>query len=368
MPRLLAKCPDWGSGGMWGLGLVFCVGVFCFALLAKCFFVWFYRQKLWDFCVFIDFLPIVYYNGDIIKWGWRMFLTVEEVSLLWGVSQRSVRNYCAVGLVDGAVLVGGRWRIPEGTKKPVRRNAGLKGRNSLLARLKAEKTSNSRGGIYHKLQVDLTYNSNHIEGSKLSHEETRYIFETNTILGDGNVLHVDDIIETANHFRCIDFVIDKVECALSENFIKTLHERLKVGTSDSRKDWFSVGGYKKLPNQVGGMETTPPELVEKDMAKLISDYNSKDCVTLDDILDFHYQLECMHPFQDGNGRVGRLIMLKECLKHGIVPFVILESHKIFYYRGLKEWGNERGFFRETCLFAQDFFKKDLEYFRIKYKE
>ena len=223
-----------------------------------------------------------------------------------------------------------------------------------------------KGGIYHRTQIDLTYNSNHIEGSKLTHDQTRYIFETNTIGVEGESIRVDDIIETVNHFRCIDLIIDRAEEYLTESLIKELHGMLKSGTSDSRKDWFAVGDYKRLPNEVGGIDTTSPENVQKEMKVLLAGYNSKKVKSLEDIIELHQRFESIHPFQDGNGRVGRLIMFKECLANGHVPFIITEDLKFFYYRGLKEWNNVRGYLIDTCLAAQDNFKAMLDYFRIKY--
>lgn len=234
--------------------------------------------------------------------------------------------------------------------------------------LKAEKAGRVSGGIYHKVQIELTYNSNHIEGSKLTHDQTRYIYETNTIGIEKQTLNVDDIVETVNHFRCIDMVIDHLSDKLTEKFIKELHAVLKSGTSDSRKDWFAVGDYKKLPNEVGGRETTLPEQVSAEIKKLLTSYHSSDVKTMDDIIDFHVRFERIHPFQDGNGRVGRLILFKECLRSHIVPFFIDESLKLFYYRGLQQWDTERGYLRDTCLTAQDQFKKYLNYFRIPYTE
>lgn len=222
------------------------------------------------------------------------------------------------------------------------------------------------GGIYHKTQIDLTYNSNHIEGSRLTHDQTRYIFETNTIGIENEVINVDDVIETTNHFRCVDLIIDNGKSVLTEKFIKELHPILKSGTSDSRKDWFAVGDYKRFPNEVGGMETVLPEEVAGKMKALLKEYNSKDEKSFDDILDFHVQFERIHPFQDGNGRVGRLIMFKEWLKNNIVPFTIDENLKLYYYRGLKEWGREKGFLRDTCLTVQDKYKVYLDYFRIEH--
>ena len=232
--------------------------------------------------------------------------------------------------------------------------------------LKEQKASKYSGGIYHKTQIDLTYNSNHMEGSHLSHDQTRYIFETNTIGVEKEVLNVDDVIETANHFRCIDMIIDHAKAAPTEKFIKELHLVLKNGTSDSRKDWFAVGEYKKLPNEVGGRDTALPEEVADKMKALLTEYNAKEEKTFEDILDFHVKFERIHPFQDGNGRVGRLIMFKECLKYNIVPFIIEDDLKMFYYRGLKEWDNEKGYLADTCLTAQDKYKAYLDYFRIGY--
>ena len=237
----------------------------------------------------------------------------------------------------------------------------------LLAALREQKEMKMKGGIYHKTQIDLTYNSNHIEGSRLTHDQTRYIFETNSIgVTADETVKVDDIVETMNHFRCIDLIIDKAEEALSEELVKTLHGILKTGTSDSRKDWFAVGDYKRLPNEVGGQDTCEPERVQESMQRLIENYNSKEQHTLEDILDFHVRFEKIHPFQDGNGRVGRLIMFKECLRSGVVPFIITDELKMFYYRGLREWGHIDGYLTDTCLSAQDNYKAILDYFRIKY--
>ena len=235
-----------------------------------------------------------------------------------------------------------------------------------MENLKAEKVAKTSGGIYHKVQIELTYNSNHIEGSRLTHDQTRYIYETNTI-GTGDSVNVDDVVETANHFRCIDLVIEHADDKLSEKLIKELHLVLKNGTSDSRKDWFAVGGYKRLPNEVGGEETTAPEEVPAQMAALLSDYNALKAKTLAELLDFHVSFESIHPFQDGNGRVGRLILFKECLRNNIVPFIISDDMKLFYYRGLHEWKTEKGYLTDTCLAAQDTFKKYLDYFRIGYE-
>ena len=294
------------------------------------------------------------------------YVSVTEIAKQWNLSERSVRNYCAQGRVLGAFLTGKTWNIPENAEKPGRSNKKKEQSITLLDILQEQKAGKYSGGIYHKTQIDLTYNSNHMEGSRLTHDQTRYIFETNTIGVENEALNVDDVIETANHFRCIDMIIDNAKVTLTEKFIKELHLILKNGTSDSRKDWFAVGDYKKLPNEVGGMDTALPEEVADKMKVLLIEYNSKEEKTFEDILDFHVKFERIHPFQDGNGRVGRLIMFKECLKYNIVPFIIEDNLKMFYYRGLKEWNNENGYLTDTCLTAQDKYKEYLDYFRIEY--
>ena len=295
-----------------------------------------------------------------------LYLSVTEIAKKWDVSERSVRNYCAQGRVNGAFITGKTWSIPENAEKPERINKRKEAKSTLLDILKEQKASKYSGGIYHKTQIDLTYNSNHIEGTRLTHDQTRYIFETNTIGVEKEVLNVDDVIETVNHFRCIDIIIDHARAVLTEKFTKELHLVLKNGTSDSRKDWFAVGDYKKLPNEVGGMDTTIPEEVADKMKTLLMEYNAKEEKTFEDILDFHVKFERIHPFQDGNGRIGRLIMFKECLKNNIVPFIVDDNLKMFYYRGLKEWDNEKGYLTDTCLAAQDKYKAYLDYFRIVY--
>ena len=294
------------------------------------------------------------------------YLSVTEIAKKWELSERSVRNYCSKGRVNGAFLTGKTWNIPENAKKPERTNKRKEKYVTLLDILRDQKASKYPGGIYHKTQIDLTYNSNHIEGSRLTHDQTRYIFETNTIGVENEVLNVDDVIETVNHFRCIDMIIENAKTALTEKFIKELHLILKNGTSDSIKDWFAVGDYKKFPNEVGGMGTTLPKEVADKMKELLAEYNTKEEKTFEDILDFHVKFERIHPFQDGNGRVGRLIMFKECLKYNIVPFIIDDDLKMFYYRGLKEWNNEKGYLTDTCLRAQDKYKAYLDYFKIHY--
>ena len=290
-------------------------------------------------------------------------ISVCQYAQQYGLSERTVRSWCASGKIDGAVLVGKTWSIPIDASLPRR---GKKKESPLLKRLREEKANKVTGGIYHRTQIDLTYNSNHIEGSRLTHEQTRFIYETNTIGITDESINVDDIVETANHFRCIDLIIDRAEEKLSESLIKDIHRILKTGTSDSRNNWFNVGDYKKLPNEVGGNATCPPEEVHAQMKLLLSQYNVKSTKSLEDILDFHQKFEAIHPFQDGNGRVGRLVMFKECLANGIVPFIITEELKFFYYRGLKEWGNVNGYLTDTCLTAQDNYKVLLDYFRIKH--
>ena len=293
------------------------------------------------------------------------YISVAKVAEKWGISERSVRNYCAQGRIAGAKLIGKTWYIPENAAKPERVNK-KKADASLLGILREQKAAKLTGGIYHKVQIDLTYNSNHMEGSRLTHDQTRYIFETNTIGVTDAAVNVDDVIETANHFRCIDLVIDQAGAALTEKLIKELHFTLKTGTSDSRKDWFAVGEYKRLPNEVGGNDTTLPENVAGEMQTLLADYNALPVKTFEDIVAFHVAFERIHPFQDGNGRVGRLILFKECLKHGIVPFIIEDDLKYFYCRGLSQWDQEKGYLMDTCLTAQDRFKAYLDYFRIPY--
>lgn len=296
------------------------------------------------------------------------YLNVSLTAQKWNMSDRSVRNYCSEGKIPGAILEGKTWNIPEDATKPLRKQRAGKVPKDILTRLKLEKESGMPGGIYHKLQIELTYNSNHIEGSRLSHDQTRYIFETNTIGIQDETVNVDDIVETSNHFRCIDMVIDKANYELSESFIKQLHMILKSGTSDSRKAWFSVGAYKRLENEVGGKATTKPADVSKEMKKLLKKYNENKVKTLHEIIEFHYEFEKIHPFQDGNGRIGRLIMFKECLRNGITPFIIEDDIKEFYYRGLKEWKNEQGYLMDTCLTAQDRFKVYMDYFGLKYND
>ncbi len=296
------------------------------------------------------------------------YISVKEAAKKWNLSDRSVRNYCANGKIPGAILHGNAWKIPEAAKKPARKQRQGKVPKDLLARLRLEKDAGIPGGIYHKVQIELTYNSNHIEGSRLTHDQTRYIFETNTIGISDETIKVDDIVETANHFKCIDQVIDMANFMMSESFVKQLHLLLKSGTSDSRKSWFAVGDYKRFENEVGGKETTKPSDVPKAMKKLLKEYNANKHKSLKEIIDFHYKFENIHPFQDGNGRVGRLIMFKECLRNGITPFIISDDIKQYYYRGLNEWKNEPGYLMDTCLTAQDRFKEYMDYFGLEYTD
>lgn len=292
------------------------------------------------------------------------YISVKEWANRNGIAERTARNYCAQGKIPGAYIVGKTWNIPIDATLPKREKK--KAESPLLIALRDQMNVKMKGGIYHRVQIDLTYNSNHIEGSRLTHDQTRYIFETNTLGITGEAVNVDDIIETANHFRAIDYIIENTDSRLSEDYIKHLHYILKSGTSDGRKRWFKVGEYKKLPNEVGGTDTTLPENVHTDMKTLLKEYNSKNEPSFEDILDFHQRFELIHPFQDGNGRVGRLIMFRECLRNGYVPFIITEELKMYYYNGLRHWPDIKGYLTDTCLTAQDNFKFLLTKFRIPF--
>ena len=291
------------------------------------------------------------------------YIPVVQFAEKHGISERTARKYCAEGRIYGAFLTGKTWNIPANTELPKK---GKRKSSPLLIRLREEKDARLKGGIYHRTQIDLTYNSNHIEGSRMTKEQTRYIFETNTLGITTENTSVDDIMETVNHFRCIDYVIDHAMDKITEAHIKQLHAILKTNTSDSQKSWFAVGDYKRLANEVGGEETVAPEDVHKRMKTLISEYNAIKKVEFDDILDFHVQFERIHPFQDGNGRVGRLMLLWQCLQSAHVPFVITEDLRLYYYRGIQNWGKINGYLRDTCLTAQDNYKISLDYFKIKY--
>ncbi len=289
------------------------------------------------------------------------YISVNQFAEKHSISERTARNYCAVGKIEGAFLSGKTWNIPADAVLPQKKKRKI---SPLLERLRQEKECRLKGGIYHRTQIDLTYNSNHIEGSRLTKEQTRYIFETNTLGVTTESTRIDDILETVNHFRCIDYIIDHATEKITEPHMKQLHSMLKHNTSDSLKSWFAVGDYKRLPNEVGGEETALPQDVHKRMKALLAAYNANKTITFDDILDFHVQFERIHPFQDGNGRVGRLLMFWQCLQNNIEPFIITEELCMFYYRGLQNWGQVNGYLRDTCLTAQDEYKKLMEYFRI----
>ncbi|MBR0194947.1 MAG: Fic family protein [Paludibacteraceae bacterium] len=291
------------------------------------------------------------------------YISVIQFAEKYGISERTARNYCAAGKIDGAFLTGKTWNIPTDAVLPKKGRTKL---SPLLNRLREEKASKLKGGIYHRTQIDLTYNSNHIEGSKLTKEQTRYIFETNTLGITTENTSVDDIMETVNHFRCIDYVIDHATDKITEAHIKQLHAILKTNTSDSRKDWFAVGEYKQLANEVGEQETVAPKEVHRHMKALLSNYNALKQVTFDDILDFHVRFERIHPFQDGNGRVGRLLLFWQCLQNAQVPFIITDKLRLYYYRGIRNWGDTNGYLRDTCLTAQDQYKALLDYFKVKF--
>lgn len=294
------------------------------------------------------------------------FISVAEWAKKYGVAERTTRNYCAQGKLAGAKIIGKTWSIPSDTLPPARKST--KPTSPLLEALIDQKNTRLKGGIYHRVQIELTYNSNHIEGCRLTHDQTRYIFETNTIGITQNEINVDDIIETTNHFRAIDHIIDTIHNKLTEDYIKHLHYILKAGTSHERKEWFKVGDYKLLPNEVGGNDTTSPENVHSEMKALLREYNAIKHPTLEDVIDFHKRFESIHPFQDGNGRVGRLIMFRECLRNNLVPFIITDDLKMFYYNGLQNWPAIKGYLLDTCLTAQDYFKQILIKFKIKFKD
>ena len=291
------------------------------------------------------------------------YISVSQFAEKYGISERTARNYCATGKIGGAFLTGKTWNIPADADLPRRSKKKV---SPLLAALREQKEMRMKGGIYHRVQIDLTYNSNHIEGNRLTKEQTRYIFETNTLGITSENTRIDDIMETVNHFRCIDYVIDHATDKITETHIKQLHLILKTNTSDSHKPWFAVGDYKHLANAVGEEETTQPEEVHKKMKALLATYHAIQKIQFDDILDFHVRFERIHPFQDGNGRVGRLIMLWQCLQSNTVPFIITDDLRLFYYRGIQNWGKVNGYLRDTCLTAQDNFKGVLDYYRICY--
>ena len=291
------------------------------------------------------------------------YISVTKFAEKYGISERTARNYCATGKISGAFLTGKTWNIPTEAALPKRGKSKV---SPLLQRLRAEQEARLKGGIYHRTQIDLTYNSNHIEGSRLTKEQTRYIFETNTLGASTDNTRIDDIMETVNHFRCIDHIIVHATDRITETHIKELHKILKTNTSDSQKQWFAVGEYKRLANEVGGEETVSPDDVHKRMKELLAEYNSLKHPDFDNVLNFHVQFERIHPFQDGNGRVGRLLLFWQCLQAGIVPFIITEDLRLYYYRGIQNWGRVNGYLRDTCLSAQDNYKAVLDYFGIAY--
>lgn len=291
------------------------------------------------------------------------YISVSQFAEKHGISERTARNYCATGKIDGAFLTGKTWNIPAEAIIPKRSKIKV---SPLLAALREQKETKLKGGIYPRTQIDLTYNSNHIEGSRLTKEQTRYIFETNTLGITTESTRIDDILETVNHFRCVDYVIDHATDKITEAHIKQLHLLLKTNTSDSQKSWFAVGDYKRLANAVGEEETAQPKEVHRQMKSLLAEYNAKKQIKFDDLLDFHVRFERVHPFQDGNGRVGRLLLFWQCLQTNIVPFIITEDLRLFYYRGIQNWGKINGYLRDTCLTAQDNFKALLEYYKIRY--
>ena len=288
-------------------------------------------------------------------------ITKSSLSSSLGVSSRTIAKIARGEKISDRVLA----KIANYLDCPVKELCKEVSDNPILRILQEEKNIKMPGGLYHELQVRMTYNSNHIEGSTLDEEQTRLIFETNTIDADKGV-PVDDIIETCNHFRAIDFVIDNADKTLCEDIIKELHKLLKQNTKDSELEWFVVGDYKQRANFVGGHKTAKPAEVHSKMQKLIKEYNALNKTTIEDIIEFHYNFENIHPFQDGNGRVGRLIALKECLHFNIVPFIIEDLKKTFYYRGLSKWNEEKGYLIETCLDGQDTFKKMLDELEICY--
>ena len=290
------------------------------------------------------------------------YISASQFAQKYGISERTARNYCAKGKIEGAFLTGKTWNIPAEAALPKR---GKKKVSPLLSALRDQKESGMKGGIYHRIQIDLTYNSNHIEGSRLTKEQTRFIFETSTLGVTTENTRIDDIMETVNHFRCIDYVIDHATDIITEAHVKQLHLLLKTNTSDSQQSWFAVGDYKRLANSVGEEETARPEEVHKQMKALLLSYYSIECPDFDALLDFHVRFERIHPFQDGNGRIGRLLLFWQCLQTGIVPFIITEDLRLFYYRGIQNWGKINGYLRDTCLTAQDGFKALLDYFGIK---
>ena len=290
------------------------------------------------------------------------YMSVAEAARKWGLTPRSIQLHCQRGNIPGVTMLGKSWQIPADAARPPRKPRAKGLPRSILEALKAEKRGRIPGGLYHRLQIDFTYNTNHIEGSRLTREQTRWIFETQTLGEIAGDVPVDDVVETAKHFRCIDIVIETAGAALTERYVKNLHAQLKSGTTDSRKEWFEVGGYKRLDNVVGDMETCPAKDVPCAMAELLAWWKNAE-KTFENLLDLHVRFEQIHPFQDGNGRVGRLILLKECLKHGITPFIIADDMRRFYYLGLREWRQgSRSRLLDTCRAGQDVVIAGLKHF------
>lgn len=295
------------------------------------------------------------------------YLKVKEIAKKRELNERTIRVYCENDKIEGVYKKGKTWFIPENATKPIKIK-NLKSDRKLLNVLRIEKNNHYKGGIYHKIQILLTYNSNHIEGSKLSEEETRFIFETKTIGKLKENLNIDDLIETSNHFSCVNLVIDKANSKLNENFIKKLHFILKNGTSDSRISWFNVGDYKLIENEINGISTTPPKDVKNEIKLLLDNYNLIENKKIEDLIEFHYKFEKIHPFQDGNGRIGRLILFKECLKYNFIPIIIKDENKGFYYNGLNKFKENKGYLISTCLASQEDFIPVLDKFNINYKK
>lgn len=288
------------------------------------------------------------------------YLSIEETAAKWGKTPRNVRQHCKKGHIPGVTTEGKSWRIPETARDPGHSTRRKQRKFLILRTLLDEKRNGTKNGIYHHLQINFAYDSNHMEGSRLTHDQTRWIYETQTIGSIGPDVPVDDLLEAANHFRCVDMVLETVGAALSETYVKKLHAQLKSGTTDSRKAWFAVGDYKKLDNVVGALDTTPAKDVPAAMAALLARYRAGE-KSFENILDFHVAFESIHPFQDGNGRIGRLLLLKECLKYRIPPFIIPDSIKTFYYQGLDDWrAGNRLRLLDTCRTGQVLFAEALQ--------
>lgn len=296
------------------------------------------------------------------------YLSSKNTARKRKTSGHRVRNSCKKLPIASTFLFDNTWSIPDNTVSPSIKDTCKVAPQTLKVVLRKEQAHAVKDGIYHKIQIEFTYNSNHIEESRITHDETRYLYEMNKIGIENKSLNVDNIIETVNHFRCIDYIIEKSDNIVTEKMLKDLHMILKTGTSYTRNPWFVVGNYKKHPNEVNDLETTQPKDVRKKMKELLNTYKKHDRPSFDTLLDFHVQFERIHPFQNGNGRIGRLILFKECLKNKIVPFIITDADKPFYYRGLSAWNTEKSYLRDTCLTAQATMKKYFDHFMITYHE